>query len=75
MSKDVLMKQELKNFTIQDLENAKKDLLQRQDRIRWYIEHDINSGTFERNMINDLTIMIELKEKIKVLEFYLQLSG
>lgn len=58
----------------QDLENAKKDLSERQSRVRWYVENEINTGTFERNMINDLTIMMELKEKIKVLELYLQLK-
>lgn len=58
----------------QDLENAKKDLAERQNRIRWYVEHEIDTGTFERNMINDLIIMMELKEKIKTLELYLQLK-
>lgn len=58
----------------QDLENAKKDLAERQNRIRWYVNHEIGTGTFERNMINDLIIMMELKEKIKTLELYLQLK-
>lgn len=58
----------------QDLENAKKDLAERQNRIRWYVEHEIDTGTFERNVINDLIIMTELKEKIKTLELYLQLK-
>lgn len=58
----------------QDLENAKKDLAERQNRIRWYVGHEIDTGTFERNMINDLIIMMELKEKIKTLELYLQLK-
>lgn len=58
----------------QDLDNAKKELTERQDRIRWYVEHEIDTKSFERNMINDLIIMMELKGKIKTLELYLQLK-
>lgn len=58
----------------QDLDNAKKELTERQDRIRWYVDHEMDTGNFERNMINDLIIMMELKEKIKTLELYLQLK-
>lgn len=54
-----------------DLENAKKDLKDKQEKLQWFMEHDINSERFEYNMITVLTEMTGLKKKIKTLEFYL----
>lgn len=54
-----------------DLENAKKDLKDKQERLQWFMEHEINSERFEYNMITVLTEMTGLKKKIKTLEFYL----
>lgn len=54
-----------------DLENAKKDLKDKQEKLQWFMEHTINSERFEYNMITVLTEMTGLKKKIKTLEFYL----
>lgn len=54
-----------------DLENAKKDLKDKQGKLQWFMEHEINSERFEYNMITVLTEMAGLKKKIKTLEFYL----
>lgn len=54
-----------------DLENAKKDLKDKQEKLQWFMEHDINSERFEYNMITVLTEITGLKKKIKTLEFYL----
>lgn len=54
-----------------DLENAKKDLKDKQEKLQWFMEHEINSERFEYNMITVLTEMSGLKKKIKTLEFYL----
>lgn len=54
-----------------DLENAKKDLKDKQEKLQWFMEHEINSERFEHNMITVLTEMTGLKKKIKTLEFYL----
>ena len=54
-----------------DLENAKKDLKDKQEKLQWFMEHEINSERFEYNMITVLTEMTGLKKKIKTLEFYL----
>lgn len=54
-----------------DLENAKKDLKDKQEKLKWFMEHEINSEHFEYNMITVLTEMAGLKKKIKTLEFYL----
>ena len=54
-----------------DLENAKKDLKDKQEKLQWFMEHEINSERFEYNMITILTEMTGLKKKIKTLEFYL----
>ena len=54
-----------------DLENAKKDLKDKQEKLQWFMEHEINSERFEYNMITVLTEMAGLKKKIKTLEFYL----
>ena len=54
-----------------DLENAKKDFKDKQEKLQWFMEHEINSERFEYNMITVLTEMAGLKKKIKTLEFYL----
>ena len=54
-----------------DLENAKKDLKDKQEKLQWFMEHEINSERFEYNMITVLTEMAGLKKEIKTLEFYL----
>ena len=54
-----------------DLENAKTDLKDKQEKSQWFMEHEINSERFEYNMITVLTEMTGLKKKIKTLEFYL----
>ena len=54
-----------------DLNNAKKDLKDKQEKLQWFMEHEINSERFEYNMITVLTEMTGLKKKIKTLEFYL----
>lgn len=54
-----------------DLENVKKDLKDKQEKLQWFMEHEINSERFEYNMITVLTEMAGLKKKIKTLEFYL----
>lgn len=54
-----------------DLENAKKGLKDKQEKLQWFMEHEINSERFEYNMITVLTEMAGLKKKIKTLEFYL----
>ena len=54
-----------------DLENAKKDIKNKQEKIQWFMEHEINSERFEYNMITVLTEITGLKKKIKTLEFYL----
>ena len=48
-----------------DLENAKKDLKDKQEKLQWFMEHEINSERFEYNMITVLTEMTGLKKKIK----------
>lgn len=62
------------NIMKQDLENAKKLLLERQERIKWYVEHEIDSGMFENNVCQELFHTTELKKKIEVLELYLQMK-
>ena len=54
-----------------DLENAKKDLKDKQEKLQWFMEPAIDSERFEYNMITVLTEMAGLKKKIKTLEFYL----
>ncbi len=58
----------------EDLDAAKQELKTYQDRVRWRVEKEINTSTFERNCINDLLIMMKLKERIERLEFYLSLK-
>lgn len=57
-----------------DLKNAKKELTTYQDRIRFSVEKEIDTQMFERNCMNDLVIMIQLKQQIRTLEFYLSLK-
>jgi hypothetical protein len=57
-----------------DLENARKELSGYKDRIRFSVEKEIDTQTFERNCMNDLAIMTQLKQKIATLEFYLSLK-
>ena len=54
-----------------DLENAKEDLKDKQEKLQWFMEHTIDSERFEYNMITVLTEMAVLKKKIKTLKFYL----
>lgn len=54
----------------QELQAAKGELKKKQEEFLWFIQHDMDTSTFERNAINDLLIMLALKEKIKLLEKY-----
>jgi len=56
-----------------DLERAKNELNKKRDEVKWTVEHDINFGCFERNLISTLLYMIELKERIAILERYEQI--
>lgn len=60
------------DIMIKDLERAKNELKRKQESVKWSVNNDINFSCFERNMISELTYMIELKEKIRTLELYLQ---
>lgn len=53
---------------VERLNNKKKELSERQDQfdVMWHNER--NSGCFERNAINDLLLMLQLKSEIKELE-------
>lgn len=64
-----------KNAMIQSLENAKNELKRKQEGIKRNVNSEMNNSCFERNMITDLLYMIELKEKIKTLELYVQMEG
>ena len=56
---------------MQSLEYAKTELKKKQISIKYSVNNDMDCSCFERNMISDLLYMIELKEKIKTLELYL----
>ena len=49
-----------------DLENAKKDLKDKQEKLQWFMEHDINSERFEYNMITVLTEMTGLSDMSQI---------
>lgn len=61
------MKNMYKNI-VERLNNKKVELSERQDQfdVMWHNER--HSGCFERNAINDLLIMQQLKSEIKELE-------
>lgn len=56
-----------------DLERAKNELEKKRNDVKWQVEHDINFSCFERNLISTLLYMIELKERIAILERYEQI--
>ena len=55
---------------VERLNNKKAELSERQDQfdVMWHNER--NSGCFERNAINDLLIMQQLKAEIAELEYW-----
>jgi hypothetical protein len=63
------MKNMYKNI-VERLNNKKVELSERQDQfdVMWHNER--HSGCFERNAINDLLIMQQLKSEIKELEYW-----
>lgn len=63
------MKNMYKNI-VERLNNKKVELSERQDQfdVMWHNER--HSGCFERNAINDLLIMQQLKSEIKGLEHW-----
>lgn len=63
-----------KEIMLNDLNNAKEELERQKEHLRWYMESEIDTNYFERNMIYNLIYMMELKEKIKTLELYIQLK-
>ena len=61
------MKEMYKN-RLERLNNKKSELSDRQDQFEVMWHNEKYSGCFERNAINDLLIMYQLKSEIKELE-------
>lgn len=55
---------------VERLNNKKTELSERQDQLDVMWHNEKNSGCFERNAINDLLIMQQLKSEIKELEHW-----
>lgn len=55
---------------VERLNNKKVELSERQDQFDVMWHNEKNSGCFERNAINDLLIMQQLKSEIKELEHW-----
>ena len=55
---------------VERLNNKKAELSERQDQFDVMWHNEKNSGCFERNAINDLLIMQQLKSEIKELEHW-----
>lgn len=55
---------------VERLNNKKTELSERQDQFDVMWHNEKNSGCFERNAINDLLIMQQLKSEIKELEHW-----
>ena len=52
---------------------AKEQLARQQDSFKEYVDKHLADSSFERNAIQDILIMEELKTKIEILENSLQL--
>lgn len=63
------MKNMYKNI-VERLNNKKAELSERQDQFDVMWNSEKHSGCFERNAINDLLIMQQLKSEIKELEYW-----
>lgn len=55
---------------VERLNNKKTELSERQDQFDVMWHNEKHSGCFERNAINDLLIMQQLKSEIKELEHW-----
>lgn len=55
---------------IERLNSKKAELAERQDQFEVMWHNERNSGSFERNAINDLLIMQQLKSEISELEHW-----
>lgn len=55
---------------VERLNNKKTELAERQDQFDVMCHNEKHSGCFERNAINDLLIMQQLKSEIKELEHW-----
>ena len=58
----------MEEFLEQKLQEKEKQLNQRKEVFKIFVENEIDTGNFERNAISDLTIMLELKTEIKELK-------
>lgn len=59
---------------VERLENKKNELKRQQEHFNIMCTNEINSQCFERNAINDLIIMQQIKAEIQQLEIVLQIS-
>lgn len=55
---------------VERLNNKKTELSERQDQFDVMWNNERHSGCFEKNAINDLLIMQQLKSEIKELEYW-----
>lgn len=58
----------MKEFLEQKLQEKEKQLSQRKEIFKIFVENEIDTGNFERNAIAELTVMLELKTEIKELK-------
>lgn len=56
------------------LKDKEEELDERQYQFEVMFHNEKNSGTFERNAINDLMIMMQLKSEIGEIKYYLMLK-
>lgn len=54
--------------TLERLDSKKAELLERQEQFEVMWHNEKNSQCFERNAINDLMVMLQLKAEIRELE-------
>lgn len=50
------------------LQKKKEELATKQDYFKVFCDSEMHTGNFERNAINDLMVMLELRTEIKGLE-------
>lgn len=58
------------NVLLERLNSKKSELKQRQEYFSVFVHNEINSSCFERNAINDLIVMQQLKSQIEELEHF-----
>ena len=60
----------MKDIINERLDAKKNELKQKQDFFMVFCHNEMDSNTFERNAINDLLVMQQLKSEIKELEHF-----